>query len=257
SGRASNRSSGQFNACWRPEKMPALFRRLRYWLHQRRADEDLADELQFHHQMVERDLIQDGLSRQDAIGTARRTMGNLALAREGARAVWVFPWIDRLWQDVRHGVRSLRRSPGLVIVSALSLGLGFGLNVILYMGVLTIFGHQPTMVAPERMVGVEPGYANQFSFPDYQDLVRNRIFEDAAGFRITGMNLGSGRRISRRSVVAGNAHFFQALGVGARVGATSTPLDPAPEHEPRLVVCTPGFWTVYLGADPAAVGESL
>src|SRR6476620_9326430 len=115
--------------------MPALFRRLGYWLHQRGAYEDLAEELQFHHEMVERDLIQDGLSRQDAIGAARRTMGNLALAREDARAVWTFPWIDRLWQDVRHGVRSLRRSPGLVIVSALSLGLGIGLNAILFMGI--------------------------------------------------------------------------------------------------------------------------
>src|SRR4030095_14582355 len=230
SGRASNRSSGQFNACWRPEKMPALFRRLRYWLHQRRADEDLADELQFHHQMVERDLIQDGLSRQDAIGTARRTMGNLALAREGARAVWVFPWVDSLWQDVRHGVRGLRRSPGLVIVSALSLGLGFGLNVILYMGVLTIFGHQPTMVEPGRMVGVEPSYANQFSVPDYQDLVRDRIFEDAAGFRITGMNLGSGRRISRVSVLAVTANFFQALGVSAQMGRPFSAHDAASEN---------------------------
>src|SRR4030095_8172436 len=129
---------------------------LGYWLHQRRADEDLADELQFHREMVERDLIQDGLSRQDAIGAARRTMGNFALAREDARAVWVFPWVDSLWQDLRHGVRSLRRSSGLVIVSALSLGLGIGLNVILYMGVLTIFGHQPTMVEPDRMGRVQP-----------------------------------------------------------------------------------------------------
>lgn len=237
--------------------MPPLFRRLGYWLHQRRADEDLADELQFHREMVERDLIQDGLSRQDAIGAARRTMGNFALARQDARAVWVFPWVDSLWQDIRHGVRSLRRSPGLVIVSALSLGLGIGLNVILYMGVLTIFGHQPTMVEPDQMVGVEPSYANQFSVPDYQDLLRNRIFEDAAGFRITGMNLGTGGRISRVSVLAVTANFFQVLGVSAQVGRPFSAHDAASETEPRLVVVTAGFWKTNLRADPAVIGESL
>src|SRR5262245_53522664 len=207
--------------------------------------------------MVERDLIQDGLSRQDAIAAARRTMGNLALAREDARAVWTFPWIDRLWQDVRHGVRSLRRSPGLVVVSALSLGLGIGLNLILYMAVLTIFGHQPTMAEPDRMVGVEPSYANQFSVPDYQDLLRNRIFEDAAGFRITGMNLGSGGRISRVSVLAVTANFFRVLGVAAQMGRTFSPHDAAPELEPRLVVVTAGFWKTYLRGDSAAIGDSL
>src|SRR4029453_5607998 len=105
-------------------------------LHQRRADEDLADELQFHREMVERDLIQDGLSRKDAIGAARRPMGNFALAREDARAVWVFPWVDSLWQDLRHGVRSLRRSSGLAMARGLSLGLGIVFNVLLYMGAL-------------------------------------------------------------------------------------------------------------------------
>ena len=151
--------------------MTALLRRLGYWLRGRRAADELEEELRFHRDMAE---LEHASGRRAASETRRAPpaapWGIRLLAREDARAEWVAPWIDGLWQDVRHGVRSLRRSPGLVIVSALSLGLGIGLNTILFMGISTVYGHEPTMVEPDRVVGVEPGYANQFSYPDYQDL---------------------------------------------------------------------------------------
>ena len=67
----------------------------------------------------------------------------------------VLRWIESFAQDLRYGVRNLRRSPGLVVVSVLSLALGFGLNLTLYAGVNTIFRHQPTVNDPARVVGFE------------------------------------------------------------------------------------------------------
>ena len=146
--------------------MSTLWRRLGYWLRGRHA---AAENSKRSCSSIARwpsgTCDNDGLAGSDAARAAGRVMGNTLLAREDARAVWVAPWLDGLWQDVRHGVRSLRRSPGLVVVSALSLGLGIGLNTILFMGISTVYGHQPTMVDPDRVVGVEPGYANQFSYP--------------------------------------------------------------------------------------------
>ena len=104
--------------------MTAFLRRIVYWIRGTRAAADLEEELRFHRDMVERDLRLDGLTPRDAARAAHHKLGNTILAREDARAVWVAPWIDALWQDVRHGARSLRRSPGLVVVSAISLGLG-------------------------------------------------------------------------------------------------------------------------------------
>ncbi len=75
----------------------------------------------------------------------------------------VIRWIESFAQDLRYGVRNLRRSPGLVVVSVLSLALGFGLNLTLYAGVNTIFRHQPTMNDPARVVGIEPGNGRQYS----------------------------------------------------------------------------------------------
>ncbi len=237
--------------------MSTLWRRLGYWLRGRRAADELEEELQFHRAMTEQELRDDGLPESDAARAARRAMGNTLLAREDARAVWVAPWLDSLWQDVRHGVRSLQRSPGLVIVSGCSLGLGIGLNAILFMGISTICGHQPTMVDPDRVVGVEPGYANQFSYPDYRDLRTSGIFTDALGFRTAGMNMGATGRLTPVSLLVVTGNFFDVLGVRAKIGRTFSAAEAAAEHDPRLVVVTAQFWRNWLRGDPGAIGESL
>jgi predicted permease len=237
--------------------MAAFLRRLAYWLRSRRAADELDEELQFHRDMAERDLRLEGVPAPDAARAARRTMGNTMLAREDARAVWVAPWVDAVWQDVRHGCRSLRRSPGLVIVSALSLGLGIGLNTVLFMSISTVYGHQPTMIDPQRVIGVEPGYANQFSYPDYRDLKSSGIFTDAVGFRTGGLNLGSNGRLTPVSLLIVTANYFEVLGIRAHVGRTFTATEAATEREPRLVVVTDAFWKNRLRGDPAAMGESI
>jgi predicted permease len=237
--------------------MTAFLRRLGYWLRGRRAADELDEELRFHREMAEQDMRQDGVSASDAQRAVRRTMGNTTLAREDARAEWVAPWIDALWQDIRHGGRSLRRSPGLVIVSALSLGLGIGLNAVLFMGISTVYGHEPTMTQPERVVGVEPGYANQFSYPDYEDLKGSGIFADALGFRTGGLNMGSAGRLTPISLLVVTANYFEVLGVRAQRGRVFSAAEAAPERNPRVVVVTAGFWRNWLRGDPAAIGESI
>lgn len=237
--------------------MSTLLRRLGYWLRGARAAAELEEELQFHREMTELEHRQDGLPPLEAARSARRAMGNTLLAREDARAVWVAPWIDSLWLDTRHGARSLRRSPGLVIVSALSLGLGVGLNTIFFMGISTIYGHEPTMVEPDRVVGVEPGYANQFSYLDYQDLRRSGMFEDALGFRTSGMNLGSSGRLTPVSLMVVTGNFFDVLAVRARLGRTFSAAEAAAERDPRVAVVGEVFWRNWLRGDPGAIGESL
>ena len=222
--------------------MTAFLRRLGYWLRGRRAADELDEELRFHREMAEQDMRRDGVSASDAQRAVRRTMGNTTLAREDARAEWVAPWIDALWQDIRHGVRSLRRSPGLVVVSALSLGLGIGLNTILFMGISAVYGHQPTMVDPKRVVGVEPGYANQFSYPDYRDLEEQRHLRRRVGLPCRRHELGTGGRVTPTGLLVVTANFFDLLGVRTQVGRTFSAAEAAPERDPRLVVVTAPFW---------------
>ena len=233
------------------------WRRLIYWLRRRRAAEALAEELQVHREMAARDLENAGLTPFAADMAARRAMGNVTLAREDARQVWLAAWLEGLAQDVRHGVRSLRRSPGLVAISALSLGLGLGLNAILYMGFDTIMRHRPSMAEPARVVGVEPATSRQFSYPDYRDLADSGLFADALGYRATTVNLGAGSQIRRAGALAVTANFFAVLGVRPVIGRAFDAAAAALEREPRELIVTAGFWRSSMGGRRQAIGETL
>ena len=130
----------------------------------------------------------------------------------------VLYWIETLAQDLRYGARNLRRAPGLVAVSVLSLGLGIGLNLTLYAGVTTIFRHQPTMTDPAEVVGIEPGNGRQFSYQNYRDLRDSGTFSSAVGFRMSAMNRRVGDELERLSVLVVTDNFFEGLGIRTRLG---------------------------------------
>ena len=75
-------------------------------------------------------------------------------------------WIESLGEDIRRGLRGAGRQPRARRRQCRVLGLGIGVNALLYMGVSTIYFHQPTIARADRVVGVEPGNANQFSSPE-------------------------------------------------------------------------------------------
>ena len=106
--------------------MTRLLRRLRYLLHRDRHERELDDELQFHLEMKRQDLESRGLERAAAAVAARRALGNLPLTRDHVRDVWIAPWLQSVVQDIRYGLRTLRRHPGFAALAIATLSLGIG-----------------------------------------------------------------------------------------------------------------------------------
>lgn len=91
--------------------MQRLLRRFWYAIRQRRCEAELAEELEFHRAMKQRELESRGMTASEARSAAARAIGNTALAREDARSVWISPWLQHTAQDVRYARRTLLKNP--------------------------------------------------------------------------------------------------------------------------------------------------
>ncbi len=165
--------------------------------------------------------------------------------------------LDTLLQDVTRAARVLRASPGLLIVSVLSLGLGLGVNLTLFSAIRAVFFYTPSIAAAERVVGVEPGNSNQYSYLNYRDLQQSNIFESVAGFRRVPLNLRGSERVERVSGLGVTANFFEMLGVGPALGRPFTSAEAAPELQPRVAVLSYRFWQRRFNEDPKVIGTPL
>jgi putative ABC transport system permease protein len=165
--------------------------------------------------------------------------------------------LDTLLQDVRRATRVLVASPGLLIVGVISLGLGLGVNLTLFTAVRALFFYTPSIAHADRVVGVEPGNSNQFSYLNFRDLQESNIFESVAGFRRVQLNLRGRDQVQRVSGLAVTANFFDMLGVGTRVGRPFTAAEAAAERDPRVAVLSYRFWLRQFDANVGVIGERL
>ena len=80
--------------------MRVLVRRLLHALKRDRFEADLAEELEFHRAMKQKDFEHQGLKEREAGYAACRALGNVELAQERARDIWIAPWFRDAWQDM-------------------------------------------------------------------------------------------------------------------------------------------------------------
>ena len=169
--------------------------------------------------------------------------------------------MDKLLQDLRFAVRSLRRQPGFVAVALATLALGIGTTTAMFTvvnGVLLkpLPFHDPRALTLIQIVGVN---GLRFPLPDADFLAlraSHPAFERVAVYAPTTFNLtGTGTpEVVRAAWVTGE--FFSTLGAQPELGRFIANADDAP-GAPPTVVLEHGFWTRRFGANPAAIGQTI
>jgi predicted permease len=244
--------------------MNNLIRRLRYWLRHRTFDAALQEEIEFHRAMREYDLEADGLTRDEARVAARRELGNVIRAREESRAVWIWPWLDSIWQDGRYAIRALRRQPGFLLLSVVVLGVAIGLNASLF----TVFAGAAVrpmdgVTDPAGLVTVSgrvpqvPNLLSGMSFPEFEALASAATRAELAAERSTSIALDSGDGAPPTGAYFVTGNYFSLLGVRMEHGrgflaAEDTRNAPAP-----VAVLSYSLWQSRFGGDPSVIGRSL
>ncbi len=243
-----------------------FLRRIAHWLRLSSHDSDLAQELAFHRETLERDLVRRGMSPAAARDQARRTMGNETLMREESRAVWLWPSLEALWQDATYTVRDLRRNPTFTLGVVLTLALGIGANAAMFSLVDRILLRPPAlMVDPATVHRVylyrtTRGQERETGgiYARYNDLVRwSTSFSQTSGvvLRKLAVGVGEGTQVMDVAIVsAGFFGFFEAPPVLGRYFTTAEDGPPAPAP---VVVLSRRLWETQFNGRSDVVASSV
>ena len=153
---------------------------------------------------------------------SRRVMGNITLAREDARAVWIAPWLDGVRQDAAYRVRSLRRNPRFAAAVILVCALGIGATTAVF-GLLDGLVFRPLPVQdPERLVYLKDP---AFSYPIFSRGARQRTPASSPAssrWNARSVNVDWNSGIEQTEVLMATGDFYPTLGVDAVLGRTFT-----------------------------------
>ena len=237
----------------------------RWWNLRRRArqDDELDAELRSHLRMSEAERIARGESPAAAASSARREFGNLGLVAEITREMWGGAWLERLAQDLRYGIRMLKRSPGFSIVAILCLTLAIGANASVFSWIEGILLRPyPAVAGQDRLMvfsGTQRGESGHtgISWPDLQDLRRRATLFDAfIGDKITGTTLSIGERAERAPGSMVSANYFDALGVRPVLGRGFLPDEEVGRNAHPVVVISYQLWKERFNGDPNIIGKT-
>ncbi|MGH9142020.1 MAG: permease prefix domain 1-containing protein, partial [Vicinamibacterales bacterium] len=126
--------------------------RLPLW--RRGQDCELDEEIESHLSLAIADRVERGESVEEATRVVRREFGNVGLVKEVTRDMWGWISMDQLAQDVRYGVRSLRKTPGFAAVAVATFALGIGVNTAMFSVINAVMLRPLPFPHSERLVDV-------------------------------------------------------------------------------------------------------
>ncbi len=127
----------------------------------KRKANDFSAEIEAHIQLESERLREQGLSEGEALAAARRAFGNVTRAEERFYESRRWLWWDHLRQDVRFGLRMLRKSPGFTAVAVLILALGIGATIAIFSVIYALALRKLPVERPEELVELDRGRLGQ------------------------------------------------------------------------------------------------
>ena len=245
--------------------MRTWLRRLAYLLQQSRHEAELCEEIETHRALRVAQLKREGLTTQEAVAASRRAIGNVLLAREDARDVWLGS-LDSWAQDVRYGLRSLRKNSAFTAIAVATLALGIGVNTAIFTVVNAVLYRDLSAPGAHELVSISQAIegvadrAGQETFSTseyfaYRDRARTLVGLVAYGNVRGEATLGGDapRKILGTLV---SCNYFTVLQQPPALGRALTTQDCEAGAD-VVIVLSHELWRLAFASDPGIVGRTI
>jgi putative ABC transport system permease protein len=239
--------------------------------HRRRLSSDLASEMEAHIQERAEELVESGMSPDQAVYAARAQFGNRTILLEQSREVWTFPLLELFIREFRIAARALRRSPVFTATAVLTLALGIGANSAVFSLIdhvllrplplhkperIAVLWEQPPKSVVTASLSSSRGHnpVSPQNFVDWQK--RSHSFEAMAAISETSIGVSGSGEPRVVHAIAASGDFFRVLGVPQLLGRTFDRTDDLP-GAPPVTVISYALWRQLFGGDPSAVGRTI
>ncbi|MHB8484598.1 MAG: ADOP family duplicated permease [Candidatus Acidiferrales bacterium] len=235
-----------------PLRLRSLFRR-------GQADQELDDELRDHVEQKTEEYVAKGLAPEEARRQALLEIGGVEKRKEECRDTRGVNWIQDLFQDLRYGLRMLRKSPGFTTVAVLSLALGIGATFAIF-SVMYALALRPLPVShPNRLVELDGGLGNLHTYPEWKIFRDHQnIFSQVLAYNYfdTNFNIAAAKQQKEVSGLYVSGDYFQTLGVPAVIGRVLEPSDDQ-QGAPPVCVLGYGLWRQFYDQSRKVLGQSV
>ena len=237
---------------------------LRNLLHRNRKERELDEEIRAHEQLLADEKIRAGMNPQEAHRQALLELDGLEQVKQQVREMRAGHLLETLIQDVRFGIRVLRKNLGFTGIVILTLALGIGANTAIFSVVNGVLLRSLPFKDSERLVMVwnrgaaaAGGDRTPLAVADLLDWrAQNRSFIEIGAFETTSYNLTGGELPEQIQAAQVTANFFSVLGVQPQLGRTFLP-DEDRAGAACVALLSDGLWRRRFAAYPDVVGHTL
>jgi putative ABC transport system permease protein len=223
-------------------------------------ESEMDAEIRFHIEAYAEDLMRGGVSREEAMRRARMEFGGIERVKEEGREARGVSFLDELFQDLRHGQRVLRKSPGFAVVAVLTLALGIGATTAIF-GVVNAVLLRPLAIEDSAHVVLLQeqwkGSAGDVSVGNFNDIKKqSSSYTEISCSNGASFNLETQGIPERVDGEIATFNYFATFGVQPIAGRVFTADEDKPGHAP-VVVISERFWRTSLHADSAVIGKPI
>ena len=239
----------------------------RFYFRNRRYD-DISVSIQEHIDERADELMEEGMSREDAERAARRDFGNVTLLKERSREVWQWRTVESLLVDLKHVCRRLWRSPGFTITVVLTLAIGIGANTAVFSVLNSVLLRPLPFPDPQQLVSLRlnaPGAPGLVEFRDELRLsasmyftfaAHNKVFQSIGVWGPGTASITGNAQPEQVNTAQISSGVLETLNVPALTGQWLTAADQD-AHGLGRVMLSYGYWERRFGADSGIIGRII